>query len=134
MIYVPVLVCSEFCTFGSVDITPFSTTMFSESQSRFSSCIGISKLDVDPRCGVNVGDARFRVKGDNDVLREWQVKGSPEDPTCFEIDITGIEKLELETDLNGTRDCDISTWADAKILKKVIALFQPVQFRIIVFL
>ena len=82
---------------------------------RFSSCIGISKLDVDSRCGVTVGDARFRVKGDNDVLRDWEVKGSPEDPTCFEIDITGVEKLELEVDLNGSRDCDISTWADAKV-------------------
>ena len=84
---------------------------------RFSSCIGISKLNVDPDCGVTAGDARFRIKGDQVVLRDWDVKDSPEDPTCIEIGITDVEELELEVDLNGSRDCDLSTWADAKVFK-----------------
>ena len=84
---------------------------------RFSSCIGISKLDADPDCGVTAGDARFRIKGDQLVLRDWDVKGSPEDPTCFDIGIIDVEELELEVDLNGSRDCDLSTWADAKVFK-----------------
>ena len=58
----------------------------------FSSCIGISKYAPDSECGVSVGDARFRIKGDNIVLRDWDVKDSPEDPTCFEIGITGVEE------------------------------------------
>ena len=91
----------------------------------FSSCIGISKYAPDSECGVSVGDARFRIKGDNVVLRDWDVKGSPEDPTCFEIGITGVEELELEVDLNGSRDCDFSTWADPKVFKPGnIASFQ----------
>ena len=85
---------------------------------KFSSCIGISQYKSDADCGVTVGDARFRVKGDNVVIRDWEVKDSPEDPTCFEIDITNVEELELEVDLNGSRDCDLSTWADAKVFKQ----------------
>ena len=83
----------------------------------FSSCIGISKYAPDSRCGVSLGDARFRIKGDNVVLRDWEVKDSPEDPTCFEIGTTDVEELELEVDLNSSRDCDFSTWADAKVFR-----------------
>lgn len=86
--------------------------------SKFSTCIGISMLSTDSQCGTNVGDARFRVKGDNELLRDWETKGSPEDPTCFELDVTDVNELTLETDLNGSWDCDLSTWADAMVLKK----------------
>ena len=85
--------------------------------SKFSACIGISKYRNNPKCGVTIGDARFRVSGDNVVLRDWEVKGSPGDPTCFEIDVLDVDVLVLEVDNNGTRNCDFSTWADAKIIK-----------------
>ena len=85
--------------------------------SNFSVCIGISKTSKNPKCGVTIGDARFRVSGDNVVLRDWEVKGSPGDPTCFEIDVLDVDVLVLEVDNNGTRNCDFSTWADAKIIK-----------------
>ena len=81
-------------------------------------CIGISQLSSDLRCGVTTGDARFRVLGDDKVLKEWAVKSSPEVSTCFEVDIINVKELILETDLNGSRDCDLSTWADAKVFKK----------------
>lgn len=83
----------------------------------FSSCIGISRYAHDSRCGVSLGDARFRVLGDGEVRRDWEVKGSPEDPTCFDVSIEGVTTLTLETDLNGSRDCDLSTWANAKVYK-----------------
>ena len=86
--------------------------------SRFSTCIGISMLNTNSKCGTEVGDAQFRVKGDNELLRDWETKGSPEDPTCFEVDVTDVNELTLEVDLNGSRDCDLSTWADAMVLKK----------------
>ena len=84
---------------------------------RFSACIGISKLTGDDRCGVTSGDARFRVVGDGEVLQDWEVKSSPEDSKCFEVDITDVDKLYLETDLNDSRECDMSTWAHAKVYK-----------------
>ena len=84
---------------------------------KFSTCIGISKLDTDLRCGVSVGDARFRILGNGDILQDWLVKSSPEAPECLEVDITDVMELVLETDLNGSRDCDLSTWADAKVYK-----------------
>ena len=87
------------------------------SYTKLSTCIGISPIASDARCGVTVGDARFRILGNANVLQDWIVKGSPEAATCLEVDINGVTNLVLETDLNGTRDCDISTWADAKIYK-----------------
>ena len=94
--------------------------IFSLGQRYFqlATCIGISQLSSDLRCGITVGDARFLVKGDNVVLRDWEVKGSPEDPTCFEVDVTDVNELILEVDLNGSRDCDLATWADAKVFKR----------------
>ena len=87
---------------------------------RFSVCIGISKLHSDGRCGVNLGDARFRVLGDDGVLRNWKIKSSPQDPTCFGVVITDVNELILETDLNGSADCDLSTWADAKVAAGIV--------------
>ena len=86
----------------------------------FSSCIGISKSD-NPKstCGIDVGDARFRVWGDHMILQNWIVKGSPEDPTCIKVVITDVNELTLETDLNFSRECDFSTWADAKVAKGI---------------
>ena len=90
----------------------------------FKACVGISKLDKDARCGITVGDARFRLVNDDDGSflplngAEWIVKGSPEDATCFTVDVKDVQKLQLETDLNGSRDCDLSTWADARVLRK----------------
>ena len=52
---------------------------------KFSACIGISQLDNDLRCGVSVGDARFRIRGDGEVLQDWIVKSYPETPTCLEV-------------------------------------------------
>ena len=85
---------------------------------KFSTCIGISQLSSDLRCGVSSGDARFRVLGDDEILHDWEVKSSPELSTCFEVDITDVDSLVLETDLNGSRDCDLSTWADAKVYRR----------------
>ena len=81
----------------------------------FSVCIGISKLHTDGRCGITSGDARFRVWGDHIVLRNWEIKSSPQDPTCISIVITDVNELILETDLNFSRECDMSSWADAKV-------------------
>ena len=85
---------------------------------KFSTCIGISQLSSDLRCGVTHGDARFRLMGDGRALTDWKVKSSPELSTCSEVDITDVDELVLETDLNGSRDCDMSTWADAKVYKR----------------
>ena len=86
----------------------------------FSSCIGISKSDtLTSACGISVGDARFRVWGDHVILQNWIVKGSPEDPTCIKVVITDVNELTLETDLNFSRECDFSTWADAKVAKGI---------------
>ena len=86
----------------------------------FSSCIGISKSNTATSvCGISVGDARFRVWGDHVILQNWIVKGSPEDPTCIRVVITDVNELTLETDLNFSRDCDFSTWVDAKVAKGI---------------
>ena len=85
---------------------------------KLTTCIGISKMTDNPKCGVTSGDAKFRVLGDGQVLEDWKVKSSPEDSTCFEVDITDIDKLYLETDLNGSRECDMSSWAHAKVYKR----------------
>ena len=85
---------------------------------KFSTCIGISKVTKNPKCGVTKGDARFRVLGDGKVLQAWMPKSSPEDPTCFEVDITDVNELILETHEHKQKGCDLSTWADAKVHKR----------------
>ena len=87
---------------------------------RFSVCIGISKVHSNNRCGVNAGDARFRLWGDHVVLRNWEIKTSPQDPTCFNVVITDVNELTLETDSNFSGDCDMSTWADAKVAAGIL--------------
>ena len=69
------------------------------------------------RCGVTAGDARFRVNGDNEVLRDWDLKNPSNDPTCFNVDVTDVEELILEVDNNDSETCDFSTWADAMVFK-----------------
>ena len=85
--------------------------------SKFSACVGISRYSDNAKCGVTVGDARFRVNGDNAVLRDWELKRPSNDPTCFNVDVTDVEELILEVDNNGSTNCDFSTWADAKVFK-----------------
>ena len=85
---------------------------------KFSTCIGISQHIDNPKCGVTKGDARFRVLGDGKVLEAWKRKSSPEDPTCFEVDITDVNELVLETHEHTQKGCDLSTWADAKAHKR----------------
>ena len=94
---------------------------------KFTTCIGISKLSTDDRCGVSAGDARFRVLGDDKQLRDWEVKSSPENPTCFELEIKNVNELILESDLNISRDCDLSTWAYASVTRKVIAVLYQIS-------
>lgn len=84
----------------------------------FLTFIGISQFSDDARCGVSAGDAKFRVWGDKRVLRDWEVKSFSEPPTFFTVDITDINELILETDPNGSRDCDLSTWADPRVVRK----------------
>ena len=83
----------------------------------FYSCIGISKLNTDGRCGVTLGEASFQVVGDGNILRDWQQKNSPEIATCFEISISGVSQLTLKAKYDH-RVCDLSTWADAKVYNK----------------
>ena len=96
-------------------------------------CIGIGKLASDGRCGVSLGDARFRVLGHRresglEILRNWEVKSFAENSTCFDLEITDVNELILETDLNGTRDCDLSTWVDARVVRKVVVLLYQIFF------
>ena len=84
---------------------------------RFSACIGIGKYSSDSKCGVTLGDARFRVRGDDAVLRDWYLKWYSNDPTCFNVDVTDVEELILEVDNNDSETCDFSTWADAMVFK-----------------
>ena len=65
-----------------------------------------------------MGDARFRVLGDGQVLEAWKPTSSPEDPTCFEVDITDVNELVLETHEHTKKGCDLSTWVDAKVHKR----------------
>ena len=46
------------------------------------------------------------------------MKGSPEDPTCFNIDVLDVDLLILEVEDNNSRNCDFSTWADA--IRKIL--------------
>ena len=86
---------------------------------KFSSCIGISKYTDNAECGVTIGEAKFRVIGDNVVLRDWELKNSPGDPTCFDVDVTDVQELILEVDSNGSYACDMAAWADAKVIANV---------------
>merc|ERR1719162_1981358 len=93
-----------------------ATFTLSGQFTQFATCIGISKYAPRPNdCGVTIGDARFRVLGDGQVVRDWEAKYSPQDATCFAINITGVNQLVLETVLQGASDCDLSTWADARV-------------------
>ena len=84
-------------------------------------CIGIGKYSRYTGCGVTDGEASFQVIGNGNVLRDWEQKNSPQNPTCFEISITGVSQLTLKAKYD-TRDCDLSTWADAKVYNKGIFL------------
>ena len=84
---------------------------------KFSVCIGIGKHISNAQCGITVGDARFRVSGDDAVLRDWDLEEPSNDPTCFDVDVTDVQELVLEVDNNGSGNCDLSTWADAKVFK-----------------
>lgn len=81
----------------------------------FHACIGISKYSKDPACGISAGEAQFRVLGDGVVLRDWDMKGSPESTTCFDIDISSVKMLILDADPNWSLHCDFSTWAEAYV-------------------
>ena len=85
---------------------------------KLTTCIGISKVADAPNCGVTSGDAKFRVLGDGQVLEDWKVKTSPEDSTCFDVDITDVNELVLETAKKDSKGCNLSTWADAKVHKR----------------
>ena len=37
--------------------------------------------------------------------------------SCFSVDVTDVYELELEVDPNGNFNCDLSTWASAKVFK-----------------
>ena len=89
---------------------------------KLSSCIGISKYTGNAECGVTRGEAKFRVVGDNVVLRDWELKSSPGDPTCFDVDVTDVQELILEVDSNGSYACDMAAWADAKVIAKVYSI------------
>ena len=86
---------------------------------KFSSCIGMTKYNNNAECGVTIGEAKFRVSGDNVVLRDWELKSSPGDPTCFDVDVTDVQELILEVDSNGSYACDMAAWADAKVIANV---------------
>ena len=70
-----------------------------------------------------MGNSRFRVLGDGkpipiDGWRKWIGKGSPQDPTCFTLDVSDVAYITLETDDNGEFNCDFSTWVDAAVRLK----------------
>ena len=79
----------------------------------------MTKYTGNAECGVTIGEARFRVSGDKAVLRDWELKTSPGDPTCFDVDVTDVQELILELDSNGSKNCDLAAWADAKVFAKV---------------
>ena len=56
------------------------------------------------------------MKGDGKVLRDWITKSSPQPATCLSLSVKGVKSLELECDLNGSRDCDLATWANARVV------------------
>ena len=86
------------------------------SYTRFMACIGITKYNKDSRCGTTHGDASFRVVGDGSTKMDWLTKGPSQDATCISVDITGVNLLVLEANLGPAgRDCDLSTWADARV-------------------
>mmetsp|Transcript_10415 Transcript_10415/g.18420 ORF Transcript_10415/g.18420 Transcript_10415/m.18420 type:complete len:335 (-) Transcript_10415:55-1059(-) len=104
---------------GIVDHAPgYAMFTLGGEFSLFRSCVGISKYASDPKCGVTSGAAKFRVLGDGAVLRKWLAKGSPQDASCIDVDITGVQELMLETDLDfGRQHCTFSTWAEARVEK-----------------
>ena len=51
-------------------------------------------------------------------LQDWQFyKNYSEVPTCFEMYMPGVNQLTLKAKYD-SRDCDLSTWADAKVYDK----------------
>lgn len=62
------------------------------------------------------GDVIFRVKGDGELLHDtgsitWADPGTP-----IEVDVAGVDELELVADMNGVDYRDHADWADAKLV------------------
>lgn len=78
-----------------------------------SGCVGISRDSRQPDCS---GVARFRISRDHQILRDWEVKTAADAASCFEIDVTDVDYLVLETESppDGQR-CSLAAIADAKV-------------------
>ena len=77
--------------------------------SRFQADVGIDD-EVDAE-----GDVIFRVRGDGETLVETDSLTGDGGATSLDVDVSGVEVLELVADPNGSIDFDHADWADARV-------------------
>jgi hypothetical protein len=68
---------------------------------------------IDDAAGAE-GDAIFRVMGDGKVLAEVR-RREGEPPEALRVDVTGVDRLVLETDPAGSYVSDFCDWAQARV-------------------
>lgn len=84
-----------------------------EAEGRYSRITGVAGIDNE----VNGGNAIFRIYGDNKLIYEKELSGGEAD--AFDLSISGVGQLRLETDANGTDSEDHTDWADVKLFGAV---------------
>ena len=89
---------------------------------RFRSDIG---LNAGPRAN---GSVVFEVYGDGALLYSSGLMTGESAPQSLDIDVTGIDRLRLVVDGNGSIDHDSANWAGARLLKMKSGQFMLADF------
>lgn len=84
-----------------------------ETAGKYSRITGVAGIDNE----VSGGNALFRIYADNKLIYEKELSGGDADE--FNLSISGVQKLRLETDANGNDSQDHTDWADVKLLGAV---------------
>eukprot|EP00746_Dinoflagellata_sp_MGD_P046984 gnl/MRDRNA2_/MRDRNA2_215837_c0_seq1.p1 gnl/MRDRNA2_/MRDRNA2_215837_c0~~gnl/MRDRNA2_/MRDRNA2_215837_c0_seq1.p1 ORF type:complete len:384 (+),score=62.85 gnl/MRDRNA2_/MRDRNA2_215837_c0_seq1:220-1371(+) len=85
----------------------------------FKTCLGFSQDKLHPGCGIEQGEARFRVLGDSKVLYHWSFLRASADQNCISVSVKGVKTLRLETGINGKCDaCGYATWISPQLTAK----------------
>lgn len=70
---------------------------------------GVAGIDNE----VDGGNAVFRIYGDDKLIYERELSAGQSDD--FDLSISGVQKLRLETDANGDNSQDHTDWADVRL-------------------
>ncbi|UHQ98829.1 NPCBM/NEW2 domain-containing protein (plasmid) [Natrinema zhouii] len=78
----------------------------------------VTDVGIDDEVG-DEGNVKFRVLGDDEVLIETDVLTGEDSAVSLDVDISGVDVLELVVTegTDGTVDYDHANWADARVFK-----------------